>query len=232
MIRAHQLFVTGTGAVAILFLLLAPTAQGLEVHGMEVNMRCDREAYDREHCTQRAYKGTEKTADELMLETFGSCADDATKKWFQRKFLPLDVSDDDEQIFGSSAVEEAVREKHGPLRNLVGSAQEERNLPKCMGCISCHSACCLLGYCAGTCGCGCSCNRRRSLQEEEGEISGFRSEFIELMEGVEVQTSHVEHSLASSCTSAVKRLAEKMEAYGNRCMGDYTKIKCFATAFT
>jgi hypothetical protein len=230
MIRASHQFVV-LAAVAAMVLMLAPTssAEDIEIKGMEVNMSCDREAYTRKHCAMPAYEGTEKTADELMLETFKSCAGGATKGWFSRDFFPLDVNagrraDD----LAASSPEDVVDDHHGSLRNL---GYEERNLGVC-GCVSCRSLCCLLGYCVGTCGCGCSCDGRRLGEEEEEMKRGSHSKFIELMEGVMVKTAQVEESLASSCTSAVQKLAEKMEASGNMCMGTSTKIQCYATAFT
>jgi hypothetical protein len=221
-----QLFV----AAAI---LLAPTALGV----MEVNMSCDREAFTAEDCAKPAHKGTKKTADALMLETFSNCAEDATDKWFRREFFALDAkhADGKRNLVAGSEDVMVVNDDNGS-RNLVGSQhQEPRNLGVCDSteCISCQSACCLLGYCAGTCGCGCTCGRRRlGKQVTTSDRDGSHLEFIGLMEGAQVQTSLVENSISAYCTSAVQRLAEKMEKYGNRCMGDSNKIRCYGTAFT
>jgi hypothetical protein len=227
-----QLFV----AVAILLLVLAPTT----TQGTEVTMTCYREAYTLEHCEQQAHEGTLKTADTLMLETFATCAGVATDNKFEREFAVLDGDDgsllppleegsitvfknpDDASIISSQEGE------GGQTRNL---RSEQRHLGVCDGaCISCRSICCLLGYCAGTCGCLCNCDRRR-LKGADSGAAGSHAEFIELMEGVSVATALVEASIATVCTSSVKSVAKQMHDYGNKCMGDYHKIQCFATAF-
>jgi hypothetical protein len=201
----------------------------MEVKGMEVYMSCTREAYTNRHCAQQAHEETEKTADALMLETFSICAEDATQNWFRREFFPLGVQHGGKQ---PSEEEEEVVDDGDGTRNLLRS--EDRNLRGgvCNGCITCQSACCYLGYCAGTCGCGCSCDRRRLQGQAAISGGGTHTEFIALMAGAQVKTTMVEDSLSSHCTRAVRALAEKMHAFNNKCMGDTDKIICYATAFT
>lgn len=69
LIRALQLFV----AAAI---LLAPTQGQL----LALNMGCERVNHEPEHCKKQAFRGKDKrTANQVFLETFQSCAREATK---------------------------------------------------------------------------------------------------------------------------------------------------------
>jgi hypothetical protein len=86
-------------------------------------------------------------------------------------------------------------------------------------CIDCDICCGLMGFCGTTGCCTCGCERRLTAEEE---ILDILKATRRLPNG---------NQIAAQCTQEIKLLAQELDAIGNRCLGEWNKIKCYATVF-